>query len=210
LDVFIEKWWRLGKTVILVHHANLSGRQFGTAVKSYSLDLTLKVEKREGYTKITPEEVRSLPEKYGKAFEIPYDDETGLSEDWFDPEKRYLCQKSKSKKRENVEKQSCAVKEKTGDAKLIMEVQENNLEKDNSLVEEVPCSSNCEKILASVSEHEPQMDVRQENKKEKVRKLLAEQPHIKVEEIVEKLGKGFRRSTVYNLLKKIREEEAEK
>lgn len=208
LDAFVEELWRARKTVILVHHANQSGKQFGSTQKTYALDLTLKVAKDGGNTKITPEEVRSLPEKFSKPFRIPYNDEIGLSEDWFDPEKRYQNQKNESKQRGKVELQSRAVEEKSGDDEPIIEVQEGDLEKDNPLIEEVACRSDYNETAKTAPRQRTKATESREDKKAKIRLLSSEHPELKAEEISQKLGTGFGRSTVYTLLKEIRQEDA--
>lgn len=204
LDIFIEKWWHLGKTLILVHHANQSGRQFGTGVKGYPLDLTLKVEKRKGYTKITPEEVRSLPEKYRDPFVIPYDEETGLSEDWFDPEKRYLSQKIESKKKgTQKEEPLCSPQESKGLEGAKEDIQEEKLEESPPELLEISVGSEPDEKKRKTKK--TKATIKKEEDKERVRALLLENPNITVREMAEITG--FSTGKAGNLMREIKAEE---
>ena len=93
LKEFVNVLHHQKKTVILVHHSSRSGSSFGSSSKQLGLELTLRIKKGKGVTEVHPEACRDLPEKFTKKFDIPFSEDGGLSDDWFDPEKRYSTPK---------------------------------------------------------------------------------------------------------------------
>ena len=214
LDAFVDELWQEGKTIILVHHANQGGRQYGTSKKTYALDLTLKVEKTGGNTKITPEEVRSLPGEFGKPFMIPYNDDTGLSEDWFDPEKRYLSSKGGSQKQSRKPTEiSCSDEGEIVDNEQISEGQIDSLEPKNNTksiesetsIENAVGDKNEQPDSATQNTRKPsKTSQKRAEDKERTRSELQKNPGITSRELADLLGCS--KSRAAELLKEIKAE----
>ena len=194
LDAFVDELWQEGKTIILVHHANQGGKQYGTSKKTYALDLTLKVEKAGGNTKITPEEVRSLPEEFGKPFMIPYNDDTGLAEDWFDPEKRYLNAKegTRTTNRKST-KIPCSdeveiIKEKQISEGQIDSTDAKNIVPGTSLENAVGNKDEQPEPVSKAIRKPSKASQQRAEDKERARSELQKKPDIKVRELASLLG----------------------
>ena len=197
LDEFVDSLWKIGKTVILVHHASRSGNAFGTSAKQFGLELTLKIEKRAGCTRVIPEEARNLSEKYAKPFDIPFSEDGGLSDDWFDPEKRYSTPKTENDLHAKITEEN------------VSNIEQNSTVEVDKIESEYDTTDRGEETKGHALETVQHEDTTirnspKEEKKERLRKLDESEPGLSIREAAERLG--ISKSTVSNLRKELEKE----
>jgi hypothetical protein len=196
LNRYVFELSRQEKTVVIVHHSTSSGNPFGSNVKLYGLDLMLEVtpDKSKSLAKIAPQNCRWVSEEFRKAFEIPYSDEAGLSEDWFTPEKRYLSptKDSQAKNRKSAEI-PCSDEVEKVEKEQIPDGQIDSLEPKNIKLEASIKNAAEEKndqpeSVAPNSRKPSKASQQRAEDKERARSELQKNPDIKVRELASLLG----------------------
>lgn len=197
LKEFVNVLHHQKKTVILVHHSSRSGSSFGSSSKQLGLELTLKVKKGKGVTEVHPEACRDLPEKFTKKFDIPFSEDGGLSDDWFDPEKRYSTPKTENDLHAKITEEN------------VSNIEQNSTVEVDKIESEYDITDRGEETKEHTLETVQHEDTTirnspKEEKKERLRKLDASKPGLSIREAAERLG--ISKSTVSNLRKELEKE----
>lgn len=159
--------------------------------------MTLKIEKRAGCTRVIPEEARNLSEKYAKPFDIPFSEDGGLSDDWFDPEKRYSTPKTENDLHAKITEEN------------VSNIEQNSTVEVDKIESEYDTTDRGEETKEHALETVQHEDTTirnspKEEKKERLRKLDESEPGLSIREAAERLG--ISKSTVSNLRKELEKE----
>ena len=195
LKEFVNVLHHQKKTVILVHHSSRSGSSFGSSSKQLGLELTLRIKKGKGVTEVHPEACRDLPEKFTKKFDIPFSEDGGLSDDWFDPEKRYSTPKAENDLHVKITEENAS-----------NTVQDSNVKSEKIDSESDTTDATRETKKHPVAENKNTRSREREENKERLRKLDESEPGLSIRDAAKRLG--ISKSTVSNLRKELEHEKS--